>query len=225
MGKRIVLPVVALAIFMVGVWTGVIINEKLNRIVIIQTDIPASSITKSAGKSVNRGEGIKEPSFPSSEEEAIGKIQEIEDLRHHQKSEQKTVEVKELLASQNAYQATQENQKTRETHLKRAGGDNIVIYNGKVLHLKYDEPYFEKVVKMEFNPTMEEMRRFDRIIKRLQDPSTSPLEREKLKVELEELKRRATRPCVHIRGVLITKEPEKWHNVNWQDEYYRRGGE
>lgn len=85
---------------------------------------------------------------------------------------------------------------------------------GKV---KFDPPYWT----VEFNPTLDELRRLDEIAEELKNPSTGDNERNALVAERESIIQIAQRPTKYISGVVISKntDAEVPTDINWYQLY------
>ena len=85
---------------------------------------------------------------------------------------------------------------------------------GKV---KFDPPYWT----VEFNPTLDELRRLDRIAEELKNPSIGDDERNALVAERESIIEIAQRPTKYISGVVISKGTDAAipTDINWRQLY------
>ena len=94
--------------------------------------------------------------------------------------------------------------------------------NGRVLEMpfgkvKFDPPYWT----VEFNPTLDELRRLDRIAEELKNPSIGDDERSALVAERESIIEIAQRPTKYISGVVISKGTDAAipTDINWYQLY------
>ena len=85
---------------------------------------------------------------------------------------------------------------------------------GKV---KFDPPYWT----VEFNPTLDELRRLDIIAEELKNPSIGDDERNALVAESESIIEIAQRPTKYISGVVISKDTDAAipTDINWRQLY------
>ena len=94
--------------------------------------------------------------------------------------------------------------------------------NGRVLEMpfgkvKFDPPYWT----VEFNPTLDELRRLDRIAEELKNPSIGDDERNALVAERESIIEIAQRPTKYISGVVISRNTNAAipTDINWYQLY------
>ena len=82
----------------------------------------------------------------------------------------------------------------------------------------FDSPHWE----VEFNPTLDEWRRLDRIEEKLKDPSIGDAERNALLAEKESIIEVAQRPSKHISGYVHSKptDSETPDDINYYQLYH-----
>jgi hypothetical protein len=103
---------------------------------------------------------------------------------------------------------------TEESSISEEDGLVLEMPFGKV---KFDPPYWT----VEFNPTLDELRRLDEIAEELKNPSIGDDERSALVAERESIIEIAQRPTKYISGVVISKntDAEVPTDINWYQLY------
>ena len=101
-----------------------------------------------------------------------------------------------------------------ESSISEEDGRVLEMPFGKV---KFDPPYWT----VEFNPTLDELRRLDEIAEELKNPSIGDDERNALVAERESIIEIAQRPTKYISGVVISKNAgaEVPTDINWYQLY------
>ena len=95
--------------------------------------------------------------------------------------------------------------------------DDFLIVEMPYGTIKFDPPEW----KVEFNPTLEEFKQLDEIVKHLDEPDISTEERAILLVEKEKLIERCQRPSKHIGGSIIEKDGLEPPSLNLYKLYHQ----
>ena len=101
--------------------------------------------------------------------------------------------------------------------------DGYLLTDHGPVPLQFGVPYFDPPTwKVEFNPTLEEMKQLDKIAAEVNDSATPESRRTALIAEREALIQKAQRPRKYISGTIITPGDDPGPtNVDWYKEYHR----
>lgn len=143
----------------------------------------------------------EEPSEPTDEYGERNMATEQQDPRPH-------------IAIQESAMTGAEESSAEESGTSEEDGRVLEMPFGKV---KFDPPYWT----VEFNPTLDELRRLDEIAEELKNPSIGDDERNALVAERESIIEIAQRPTKYISGVVISKntDAEIPTDINWYQLY------
>ncbi len=119
-----------------------------------------------------------------------------------------------IAIQESAMTGTEESSVVESSISEEEDGRVLEMPFGKV---KFDPPYWT----VEFNPTLDELRRLDEIVEELKNPSIGDDERNALVAERESIIEFAQRPTKYISGVVISKntDAEVPTDINWYQLY------